>query len=124
MLRSVKLEDLKCFSATPILTKDGFLLDCDNLDVARSIQWLYEGVAISHANVMEYEQLDNGSLVVKGKDLDPKDFSCAVNYLTSPSRHTRQLGYRPNNDPGHRTNSEGNTRPQFTYTPKDRSYRE
>lgn len=46
----------------------------------------FRGIAISHANVMEYEQLDNGSLVVKGKDLDPKDFSCAVNYLTSPSR--------------------------------------
>lgn len=66
-----------------------------------------------------YEYLENGSLVLYHQNFYTHRFQCAVDYVVGVSRPERQIHARS----GANAQQDGEA-PQFTYTPRDRSYRE
>uniref|UniRef100_A0A914YB12 Ig-like domain-containing protein n=1 Tax=Panagrolaimus superbus TaxID=310955 RepID=A0A914YB12_9BILA len=174
-LVDLETDELKCFSASFVETEGGYLLNCNNFDEGASIDWIYENILLDYSIVEDYEIIDNGTLAIQQR-FNPTKFKCAVNYIVSPLRHSRQLNNNNNNNnnrghqqfrqhqqqhnslpnpppPSHHqqfqqqqqqqqqhprhqssyssTNPSTPTstitddrRPQFTYTPRDRSYRE
>uniref|UniRef100_A0AC34QBK9 Ig-like domain-containing protein n=1 Tax=Panagrolaimus sp. JU765 TaxID=591449 RepID=A0AC34QBK9_9BILA len=89
-----------------------------------SIDWLYQGISLDYSVVEDYEIIKNGTLAITQR-FSPKLFQCAANFVVSSLRQSRQLApprFGSQTWPPQNQNSDN--APRFTYTPRDRSYRE
>ncbi|KAE9547992.1 hypothetical protein FO519_008799, partial [Halicephalobus sp. NKZ332] len=118
--------DLQCAIPEFTPTAGGYLLTCTNSkDSIQSVDWLYRDVLLEYSVVEDYEVIDNGSLAISQK-FPPELFKCGFNYITSPLRQSRQLSPVRQQDHLWTLNEapSSESAPRFTYTPRDRSFRE
>lgn len=125
-LRSLDVKNLHCYHATPIETREGMILNCDtNGESYKHVHWLYESMPLDMKLKGAYEHLDNGSLALYQTDMHVHRFQCAIDYIVGVSRPNRQVQARlasfASDSNRHSSSYEA---PKFTYTPRDRSYRE
>uniref|UniRef100_A0A7E4WD61 Peroxidase n=1 Tax=Panagrellus redivivus TaxID=6233 RepID=A0A7E4WD61_PANRE len=126
-LVDLDVDDLKCQKPTAIPTAGGYLLECETLEAYERIDWLFKSTPIEHSTLEGHELVSNGTLAIQ-KYYNPSDFECAFDTLVSPLRQSRQLtpaqpAYQRPAYPAHTTTTDDRI-PRFTYTPRDRSYRE
>ncbi|KAI6185441.1 Leucine-rich repeat and Immunoglobulin I-set and heme peroxidase domain containing protein [Aphelenchoides besseyi] len=123
-VRDLDLSTLRCFDGIPIESTNGAILNCASNAAARRTQWLFDEVDSSFSDMPldaslsgSYEILDNGSLLLYQSNVNVHRFKCSIDYVVGAARPIRQL----------RTSQQtqsASQAPQFTYTPRDRSYRE
>ncbi|KAI1712438.1 immunoglobulin i-set domain-containing protein [Ditylenchus destructor] len=141
-LRSLPLRDLthdqaKCYSANIQNVDRALQLYCnvDNkqqftnlLEPSKTtVQWLYGDSPLEENLNGEYEILSNGTLLLYNGKLEIKQFKCAINYVVSPARLTRHLQrFNPNTVrvTTRQHSPDAGRAPRFTYSLKERRYRE
>ncbi|CAJ0954735.1 unnamed protein product, partial [Mesorhabditis belari] len=111
---NLKPGDLSCFSAIETKFDSSIELACSKDGIGQPI-WTYQGVEIEEsASEDSWEIQGNGTLLVP-KSAQTSDYKCAIQYSVSP-RLARQAR------PAHGQSQ--SSAPQFTFKPKDSSYRE
>ncbi|XGW04994.1 hypothetical protein V3C99_015853 [Haemonchus contortus] len=108
-LSSIKASDVPC--AEPIVVEKEFnsILECTATG-GGEIHWLFNNIDLDFSSADSYQVTVNGSLIIP-KGSPTQGFTCTADYGAVPRRTLRQ------------TSSSGR-RPQFTFKPKDSSYRE
>ncbi|KAK6758709.1 hypothetical protein RB195_016123 [Necator americanus] len=109
-LHKITGKEVSC--ATPTVFEKEFhhLLDCPSLG-GGEVHWLYNNVDLDFSSADSYQLKDNGSLIIP-KSSSAHGFTCTADYGVIPQRTLRQTRVFS----GHG--------PQFTFKPRDSSYRE
>ncbi|KAI6237509.1 Leucine-rich repeat and Immunoglobulin I-set and heme peroxidase domain containing protein [Aphelenchoides besseyi] len=116
-VRDLDLSTVRCFDGTAIESTNGPILNCASNAAARRTQWLFDDMPLDASLSGSYEILDNGSLLLYQSNVNVHRFKCSIDYVVGVARPIRQLRA------SQQTQSTSQA-PQFTYTPRDRSYRE
>ncbi|PIO62202.1 immunoglobulin I-set domain protein [Teladorsagia circumcincta] len=108
-LSSVKAADVPCAEPTIVEKEFHSILDC-TASGGGEVHWLFNNIDLDFSSADSYQVAGNGSLVIpKGSPVH--GFTCTADYGVIPRRTLRQTPTT-----GHR--------PQFTFKPRDSSYRE
>ncbi|VDM80558.1 unnamed protein product [Strongylus vulgaris] len=110
-LQKITGHDVSCFEPTVVENEFNNVLDCPALG-GGEVHWLYNNVDLDFSSAESYQLKENGSLVIP-KESSAHGFSCTADYGVVPQRTLRQT---------HRFTL--GQSPQFTFKPRDSSYRE
>ncbi|CAJ0588530.1 unnamed protein product [Cylicocyclus nassatus] len=110
-LHQVSGSDVSCVEPTIIENKYNNVLNCP-APGGGEVHWLYNNVDLDFSSAESYQLKENGSLVIP-KESSAHGFTCTADYGIIPHRSLRQTQrFLPGQSP------------QFTFKPKDSSYRE
>ncbi|EYC04813.1 hypothetical protein Y032_0085g1807 [Ancylostoma ceylanicum] len=109
-LHKITGKQVPCSKPTVFEKEFHNVLDCPALG-GGEVHWLYNNVDLDFSSADSYQLKDNGSLVIP-KEASTHGYTCTADYGVIPQRTLRQTRVSP----GHG--------PQFTFKPRDSSYRE